>query len=53
MKVKEIRLKQIIKTPYQAHLVEATIRQLLTEGKTVRVIVEEMEVHNVHHRVVL
>ena len=47
MKVKEIRLKKIIKTNYQAHLVEAIIRQLITEGKMARVTIEEMENYNV------
>ena len=44
MKVKEVRMDKVItKDTYQAHLAESVIRQMIQEGKKVRVRIEEVE----------
>ena len=47
IRIKEIRLDQIItKDTYKAHLAESVIRQMIKEGKKVRVRIEEVEYTN-------
>jgi len=45
IRIKEVRINQIItKDTYKAHLVESVIRQMIEEGKTIRVRIEEVEI---------